>query len=65
MSASTRKVDQLAVKSGNMTVSEYTQIHGRSPASHIQQDAREAKRNKEKVSRHLTGPATQKSTPKN
>tara|TARA_R110000744_G_scaffold245411_2_gene362131 strand:+ start:101 stop:295 length:195 start_codon:yes stop_codon:yes gene_type:complete len=60
MSASIRKTDQTRVRNGSMSVSEYVQKHGRSPASHAQEAASEAKRNKEKVSRHLTGPPTQK-----
>jgi len=63
MSAALRKQDQARVRQGAMTVSEYTAIHGRSPQSHITQEARETKRNKSKVAQHLTGKATQTGTP--
>jgi len=64
MSARLRQRDQARVKSGAMTVSEYTRIHGRSPASHIAEESRETKRNQAKVAQHLTGKATQAGTRK-
>ena len=63
MSAALRKQDQARVKQGSMTVTEYTSKHGRSPQSHIIQEARETKRNQSKVAQHLTGKATQTGTP--
>ena len=63
MSAAIRKRDQVRVRQGAMSVTEYTQKHGRSPNSHAAQEARETKRNEEKVARHLTGNATQTGTP--
>ena len=63
MSAALRKRDQGLVKQGSMTVAEYTSKHGRSPQSHIIQEARETKRNQSKVAQHLTGKATQTGTP--
>ena len=63
MSATIRKRDQVRVRQGAMTVTEYTQKHGRSPSSHIMQDSRQNKRNQAQVAQHLTGKATQQGTP--
>jgi len=63
MSATIRKRDQVRVRQGSMTVTEYTQKHGRSPSSHISQQSREDKRNAPQVAQHLTGKATQQGTP--
>jgi len=60
MSASIRKRDQSAVRSGSMSVPEYVQKHGRSPASHIREATAEKTRKKTKEARHLTGPPTQR-----
>ena len=64
MSASIRKRDQLAVSSGSMSVSEYVQKHGRSPASHMREDKNAEKRNKNKESQYFAGPPTQKNKKK-